>query len=205
MSTFSNAIRAILPAPCFERPFVCDGAPERCSVIVIGENPATTVDVDWWSFWDDATGCNYARWIESYRAARQAKGKRPKSNTRLRLDRLCEHSLRCLETNAFSNERLNGSGAGVANSDLLDLAVSTLPNISYVIVHGDKAARYIDSRTMPRSIRYVFRTRHFKIESYAVLDGVAHTILADQQDAGPAQQQSFLHQTTTVNRSERKS
>jgi hypothetical protein len=42
--------------PCYERPFVCDGLPESCSVIIIGENPATSMQTDWWDFWNDETG-----------------------------------------------------------------------------------------------------------------------------------------------------
>ena len=54
--SLSSELHRLIPDPCFDRPFVCDGPPESCDVMVIGENPATKMGTDWWSFWDDEKG-----------------------------------------------------------------------------------------------------------------------------------------------------
>jgi len=43
-------IHSLVAKPSFTRLFVCDGLPEQCVVIVIGENPLTRLGTDWWSF-----------------------------------------------------------------------------------------------------------------------------------------------------------
>ncbi len=67
-------LHAALPTPCFDRPFVCDGRPECCTVIVIGENPATRMYKDWWSFWDDGTGFDLRMFEDQYETSRRAPG-----------------------------------------------------------------------------------------------------------------------------------
>ena len=41
MHNWTQMLKAVIPSPCYERPFVCDGFPDTCEVLVIGENPAT--------------------------------------------------------------------------------------------------------------------------------------------------------------------
>ena len=48
-----------IPQPCFERPLVCDGLPDASTVIIIGENPATDVEKNWWAYWDEKKGFDY--------------------------------------------------------------------------------------------------------------------------------------------------
>lgn len=178
MSKFSEALRETVPQPCFGRPFVCDGNPENCSVVVIGENPATKLAVDWWSYWDDSTGFQFTKWNEMYQGLRTKDGKSAVSNTRRRLDRLRQHGIKCLETNVFLNERLSGPGRGTPNADLLELAINTLTDIRFIIAHGRMAEAYISPRVLPSCIRKVFRTKHFRNESYATIDRIASEILA---------------------------
>lgn len=177
MSRFTEAIRLTLPSPCWGRPFVCDGDPDKCTVLVIGENPATEVGVDWWSYWSDRSGFNYAHWRSEYEARRVARGKPPVSPTRRRLDRLRQNGLLCLETNVFMNEQPTGHGLGQSNTDLLDIALSNLPNLAYVIAHGQEAHRYLTSRRIALPATNIFRTRHFRLESYATLDALTREIL----------------------------
>ena len=176
MSRFANALHSTVPRPCYGRPFVCDGLAEKCVALVIGENPATEVGIDWWSYWDDATGFQFSKWRSDYKKSR---GERGASNTRLRLDRLRLRGVRCLETNVFANERPDGPGIGMSNDSLLHIALETLPNISFVIAHGDTAKDYVRSQAFPSHIREVFELRHFRIESYANIDRVANEILAE--------------------------
>lgn len=178
MPRFADALNAIVPRPCHGRPFVCDGVAEKCIAAVIGENPATEVGSDWWSYWDDATGFRLSTWRTQYEESRRRAGKSTVSNTRRRLDRLRVRGVQCLETNVFFNERLDGPGIGASNKDLLDIALETLPNIRFLIAHGETAKTYIQSRTIPPHIRKVFETRHFRSESYDTIDRVADEILA---------------------------
>jgi hypothetical protein len=157
---FSDALKAVIPKPCYHRPFVCDGNPERCDLIVIGENPTTQTDVDWWSFWT-IDGFDYLRWQRCYETSRVANGLSPVSNTRRRLNRRRAQGVYCLETNVFMNERPKGPGVGATNVDLLDVALSTLPNLRYVIAHGCHAHKYLAAQLLPGSIRQVYKTRHF--------------------------------------------
>jgi len=83
----SQYLRNTLPEPCYDRPFVCNGLPQSCTVMIIGENPATQMQSDWWSFWNDETGFDLSRFETSYSEARIVAGKRPLTNTRRRLNK----------------------------------------------------------------------------------------------------------------------
>lgn len=150
----------------------------------MGENPATDTRVDWWSYWSDSAGFNFSAWTTHYEQARQRRGKNPKSPTRLRLHKLAALGVRCLETNVFFNERLGGAGQGASNADLLALVFATLPNIKFVIAHGHIAKDYVQTRTIPRHIAKVFRTKHFRLEPYQTVERIANEILAAQQRGG---------------------
>src|SRR5215216_5977419 len=100
-SRICDRLRTILPKPCFDRPLVCDGVPERCTVLIIGENPAVQLGVDWWAFWNDESGFDRHKF-------QLLLGERKPTKTRLALDRLLgplrREGLGCLETNVFRNE-----------------------------------------------------------------------------------------------------
>lgn len=176
-SGFVPILHSVLPRPCFNRPFVCAGQPESCRTILIGENPATSSAFDWWDFWSDEAGFDLERWEASYRSVRLSNGMREISATRSRIVRLRRAGVRCLETNVFMNERLHGHGDGRSNMDLLDLAMDALPDLNTIIAHGKVAHAYLDSRTIPRRFR-IFRTRHFRLLSYAEVDALAAEVNA---------------------------
>lgn len=157
---------------------MCEGNPDQCTVVVVGENPATELGVDWWQHWDESRGFLFAEWTAAYEESRRGGGKPAVSPTRLRLDRLRKHGVRCLETNVFFNERLKGPGEGWSNSDLLDFALSSLHGLRFVIAHGRIAQEYLQGKTLPRTVLKVFRTKHFRLESYEAIDRIAHEILS---------------------------
>ncbi len=103
-----------LPKPCYDRPFVCDGLPENCVVIVIGENPFLDLRVDWWTFWSDDSGFDFRNFEILFEEKSIASGRHPK--TRIALDRLLgplrDGGLGCLDTNVFRNEKRGGHNAG---------------------------------------------------------------------------------------------
>lgn len=179
MSQFSQALMSAIPQPCHGRPFVCEGSPDQCTVVVIGENPATELNVDWWEYWDESRGFLFDKWTAEYQQSRIRSGQAAVSPTRLRLNRLRERGVRCLETNVFLNERLEGPGKGTSNADLLDLALSSLPGLRFLIAHGRTAHKYLQQKApLPSTILKVFCTRHFRLESYEALDRIAREILA---------------------------
>ena len=84
---WDSALKKIIPQPCYERPFVCDGFPSESVMIVIGENPATSMQNDWWSYWSPTSGFNLDGFVDDYLDQRRVIGKGI-SNTRRRLNRL---------------------------------------------------------------------------------------------------------------------
>jgi len=182
MSQFSEALMKAIPRPCRGRPFVCEGSPEQCLVVVIGENPATELNVDWWEYWDESRGFLFDEWTAVYQQLRKRSGKAAVSPTRLRLNRLRDHGVKCLETNVFFNEKLGGPGRGTPNKDMLDLALSSLPALQFLIAHGRAAHKYLQEKgPLPSTILKVFCTKHFRLESYETIRLIAQEILATQQ------------------------
>lgn len=186
MSTSLMDLRSIIPSPCYHRPFVCNGLPQSCTVIVVGENPATRMDTDWWSYWSDETGFDLNKFEDEYRARRLAQGKRAVSNTRLRLNRLRDHGLECLETNIFAREGSDGGPTGEPNARLLRMFLSALPQLKAIIDHGDVARRQLDQIDLPAHL-HRFSMRHFRSESYANIDEVAARVanLSPRPSAAP--------------------
>jgi hypothetical protein len=174
MTKLTRYIRSAYPGPLYHRPFVCDGRPEACNVIVIGENPATKMEeTDWWSFWDDDSGFDFKKFESEYKQSRLKRGKKSDfSPTRKRLNILRENGLRTLETNAFSNERPDGHGQGVSNRELLTTLIANLPHLVGVIAHGEHAKRSLDSLTLPSHLR-VYKGRHFRLEKYSNVGALA--------------------------------
>jgi len=145
-------------------------------VIVIGENPTTPLTKDWWSFWDDVSGFNLKKFEIEYEAERKLVGKRPLSNTRIRLRRLRDKGLNCLETNAFSNEGMGGFNAADSNAALLQLFLGGLPGLRGVIAHGAVAQNFLGNQSLPAHVQS-YPMRHFRSESYEKIDAVADAIL----------------------------
>ena len=171
---WTNLLQGVLPRPCFERPFVCEGFPSDSVAIVIGENPATPMSSDWWSYWNEDVGFNYRKFVKDYLIDRQELGKRI-SNTRRRLDRIRESGIKVVETNAYRNEKLDGLGDETSNYDLLNLLISNMPRLKAVIAHGKHAGAFLGAVSFPEGVK-TYKTRHFRSESYAVLDSICESI-----------------------------
>jgi uracil-DNA glycosylase len=85
-----RASRAYQPSakPGEFRPFVCQGDPLKCKIFIVGYNPRTKMEEDFWSFWDVAEGFNFKAWLKAY------------------------HRVRC-GTNSNTRENINAIGAAV--------------------------------------------------------------------------------------------
>ena len=174
MHLWTSILRSVLPVPCFDRPFVCEGFPSASQVLVVGENPATDLSVDWWSFWRPELGFNYDAFFAYYVEQRAVRGKGI-SNTRRRLERFRSNGVRCVETNVFQNQRLGGAGSGVSNHAIFELLAENMPDLRAIVAHGKVAHQLLEGAKLPHGIE-CYRTRHFRTESYGVIDRICAAI-----------------------------
>lgn len=177
VTNFNGKLHSLIPSPCYERPFVCDGQPDQCTVIVIGKNPVTSLSRDWWSYWNDNSGFDLEKFQSVYESERIATQKSPVSNTRRRLNRLRENGLSCIETNVFRSEDKDSPSTGISNADLLKFFFDNIPTLKAVIAHGSVAIDFLRHQPVPKHIR-VYTTRHFCLASYEELDKISQEILA---------------------------
>jgi hypothetical protein len=178
LKSIVDQIHSLIAKPCFTRPFVCDGLPEQCAAIVIGENPVTPLGTDWWSFWDDRKGFDLQNFELFYENERKHQGKGPVSNTRRRLNRIRVSGLKCLETNAYSNEGPGGHGSGgKSNTILLDMFLTEIPRLKAVIAHGRVAEAFLRAKSLPAGVSKHYM-RSFRQESYEKVDQLVKDVLA---------------------------
>ena len=168
MNRWAQILKEVLsPSCCNERPFVCDGLPDTCEVIIIGENPATLLPDDWWTFWDDTVGFKYDCFMEAYEAA----GGNPNNGTRARLQRIRSNGLKCVETNVYSTEASCGTGEGIPNDAILKILLRNMPRLKGVIAHGKIAHEFLDN-FQDRIPAHICRTPHFFNMSYETIDRI---------------------------------
>ncbi len=178
----------VIPDPCFERPFVCDGFPDASCAVIIGENPATKMGKDWWDYWDEKKGFDYDHFVADYEKARQSvlttgvskRGRR--SRTRGRLDQFRENGICCLETNVYRNEKSAGAGnKGVSNKAVLNVLLDNMPTHFAIVAHGKPAKEYVCEYESQHGFREgvkVFKTRHFSRERCQAIDDICREIKA---------------------------
>ena len=121
-----------------ERPFVCDGYPATCHVMVVGQNPATNLSEDWWSFWDTEYGFKESSFESAYEKHR---GK--DSDTRGKfLNRITcnlKPELKSLETNAS----MGGGTSRSSNQEVLKLLLKEMHNLQAIIAYGNNAHKLV--------------------------------------------------------------
>jgi hypothetical protein len=89
MTLSAELLKLNVPKPCCgQRPFVCDGLPESCDVVVIGDNPGRLMNKDWWQFWHDENGFNLGEFEQAYRALGPIRGARLRSDVCLGANQL---------------------------------------------------------------------------------------------------------------------
>ena len=86
LTQFSNDLAAVVGQPTALRPFVCDGSPLDCDVFIVGYNPATKMDGDWWRFWKPNYGYQKDEWFKEYCAQRGGKV----SKTRAKIENIVD-------------------------------------------------------------------------------------------------------------------
>lgn len=95
--TFRQGLQSLL-TPGQTRPFLCDGNPRKCDVMIVGLNPATSGGLNIWDHWSDERGLNRASFMLAYRKVRKITG------VRARLERIVSQlpTDAALETNIYS-------------------------------------------------------------------------------------------------------
>jgi hypothetical protein len=90
LTEFPTVIEDVLRSASDEaskRPFLCEGDPSFCELMVVGLNPATTQDLgDWRDYWHNDYGMDRKAFMRRYSEERLKAGKPPFSQTRNRLN-----------------------------------------------------------------------------------------------------------------------
>lgn len=138
---------------CGCRPFVCCGFPSDCKIVIIGNNPATFLNKDWWEFWKETSGFDYRYFSQVYEKEREKQGRTRTSSTsrtRERFDRFRYNGFTCLlETNVFSNE--GGESERIRNRTVLEALLDNMPRQTRigVFAHGKYAKKFISNYQCP--------------------------------------------------------
>jgi hypothetical protein len=70
LDEFEKQLAHVIGRPTDLRPFVCEGSPLDCDVFIVGYNPATAMEGDWWRFWKPGYGYRKSDWFSEYLAQR---------------------------------------------------------------------------------------------------------------------------------------
>ena len=154
LSEFSTTLRSLLADRPLSRPFICNGSPLDCQVMLVGFNAATPMQAGFLDFWSDQNEFDFNAWQQAYVAERQAKGKTAYSATRRNLNRLqtavtasSVSGSAVLETNIFDHPSANKKLLLKTQQDtqIFDFLLhSVQPKI--VISHGKDANQYLATR-----------------------------------------------------------
>ena len=167
---WTTRLRYIVDSPLYgQRPFVCDGYPSESQVLIIGTNPATPLNMDWWDWWNSDRGFDYDLFMSRYINARRRMRKSLLGATRRRFIRITDTlqstfrlNLKSIETNVYrretwSEEQLWGYDERnrYPNDDVLHLLISGLQPPKAVIPHGACAAAWLTegAAKLPPNIR----------------------------------------------------
>ena len=155
---WATQLRYIVGSPLYgQRPFVCDGYPTESQVLIIGMNPATPLNMDWWDWWNSERGFDYDLFMSRYINTRRRTRKSLLGTTRRRFIRITDTlqskfrlNLKSIETNVYRREarseeqlRQYNERDRYPNDDVLHLLISGLQPPRVVIPHGDCATAWL--------------------------------------------------------------
>ena len=188
---FARLLRDVLPAPCRDRPFVCDGLPQSCDVMLVGENPATDLGGDWWDLWSDTDGCDKIAADEAYLAGRRARLERKRALGQMRARfispthdrtalfdlRLRAGNSRLVVTNVHRNGHQDGAGPeAISNLAVLRLLLVHMRRLKVVVVQGTKASKVLRGLDFPPTTVKI-PSRHFSRSSGLAIQQLADEVL----------------------------
>lgn len=176
LAKFERELRDLIGSASGARPFVCDGSPLDAEIFLVGFNPATQMNADFWSFWRPDWGFDKTAWRETYekeRAARPLKpGKkfRPKiSPTRANIEAFVDGAAptAVLETNIFAIASETKPELAMENRDsrTFRYLVKRI-NPRVIVTHGVDAQKAVDClETTARIVRVPHLSRGWKRSS----------------------------------------
>ncbi|CAB3754090.1 hypothetical protein [Paraburkholderia humisilvae] len=149
LKAFADELRKMAKPGEPVRPFVCDGSPLDCSVFIVGNNRAARLASEFWTYWDDSSGVDKARFMSEYGDYRRSRGRPEIAHSRRALEVLVKSCapLRCLETNVFGvstdtrDELLAAPAQGVC---ILPYLVDTIKP-RWIIAHGAIAGKAVSA------------------------------------------------------------
>lgn len=158
LAAFRARLESLVGRPTQVRPFVCDGSPLDCDVMIVGSNPATSMEKDWWEWWDPKHGFKRNAWLEHYRVERARQPLKPGktrrmpiSNTRRVLDWIAgsAYPVKCLETNIYSTPTVSIAELtpSLRSTAIFDFLFDTI-RPAVVLAHGSDAAAHLGSLLM---------------------------------------------------------
>lgn len=151
LDEFERKLVGLIEQPTNLRPFVCDGSPLDCQIFLVGFNPATQMEADFWQFWQG--GYNKAAWFREYRAERAAKPLKPGkklrpaiSPTRRNIEAFVEGArpAKVLETNIYAAATDDMKSLDLESREIAPfrfLLETIRPKV--VVVHGKPAVEAI--------------------------------------------------------------
>ncbi|MEX6507657.1 hypothetical protein [Jiella sp. M17.18] len=163
-SEFERYLLQVAPPSSGLRPFICEGSPLECDVALVGYNPATALEADFWEFWVPGQGFDKARWFETYKSERRSKplkpGKSrrtPVSPTRKRIELFLDGlgDRKCIETNLYWDASPDISSHQPATQSHLVELLQQIPALRLVVCHHGNAFQMLSARIPSVEIRQV--------------------------------------------------
>lgn len=169
LKDFERDLAALIGRPTDLRPFVCDGSPLDCTVFLVGLNPATSLDADFWQFWETDRGYDKASWFRQYLAERAAKPLKPGkkfrpaiSPTRRNIEAFVQGAgdAHVLETNIYARASEDLKSLDLAGREIAPfrfLVDVIRPKV--IVVHGKPAVEAMAKFDIPA--RVIAADHHF--------------------------------------------
>lgn len=169
LASFDRQLRDLTKEDPRVRPFVCDGSPLHCRIVIAGLNPAT--DMPFWPYWNARTGFDRKAWYEAYLGHR---ANRTPSTTRRRTDRAVRsvYPAHCVETNLYptASPRLSELPTRLRTTDVFDFLIAAVRPVG-LLVHGADAVRHIQPRCSGPISKLVPQVAEFEFGKVLVLGG----------------------------------
>lgn len=149
LASFENELARLIGRQTSLRPFVCEGSPLDCEIFLVGIEPATSMQAEFWQFWQFwRSGYGYDRqaWAEEYEKERRSQCKFAKSPTRRNMDHFIAGAAgkKVLETNVYAAPRARYQRDGSEiRAPFLFLLEAIRPKMLFV--HGGPARKDIQA------------------------------------------------------------
>ena len=165
---FENNLREMLSNYVKPRPLICEGNPLECEIFIVGINPATEMQKEFWTFWSEKNGFKKPEWLESYILERKLKPLKPNkirqnklSNTRQRIEWIIDSikPVKVLETNLFVKvtPTANELKTEDRDSSIFEFLLKTIkPKI--IFIHGNEVIKYFEKHYHIKVVKNEIKT-----------------------------------------------